>query len=878
MGDLSVYMAKADKTFGWHPLSAHSADVAAVLERLLRDDSHIARRVRRLAPNVDWDAFRAALVYLAFIHDFGKVNSKFQAGLLKLLQGGPRMTLGHVKIVFDTLRSTQHSQLGDEIGRVFTGLLSPLGTDNERAEALFLVFLAHHGKPYRLDGNEPVGTLNLEVLWGQAVGKGRRPPLQEIQRLAKLGLEKSGLEQLATPVVLPKDPELTHLLAGLITLSDWVGSTPSAFPFTPSAEDDFDAYWETARERADEACRSIGLIASREVVTPPAGTIYQTLFPQVFGAGSGNQPTNLQSESARRPGREGGELRLIEASTGSGKTEAALAHFAQLRATGEVGGLMFALPTRATAQAMKERIEGLLDEFYVTDRPSVTLAVGGAVPRSQGAEGPLGERPVFPSGESDLDDDLISWATDHHKKFLAGEIVVGTIDQAMLAVLAVKHAHLRLAALSRHLLVIDEVHSHDTYMTRVLKELLEFHLSIGGHALLMSATLSSAARSTLVSVDAPCLEEALAVPYPTLAIAEAGRGWTNLEVAQEGESKTVSWELCSEGSAIEAAKVAAEAGARVCFIRNTVMSAQATVATLTAEAPHLLWSPTGSDHKPAYHSRFTPPDRAVLDSAVTASFGKGSPGGGAILVATQVIEQSLDVDFDLVISDLAPIELLLQRIGRLHRHRTRDALRPPDYAEPRFMIVGPDSAFEPDRTAPRDNGWGTVYRNMIALELTRRAVASSSTIQLPRDYRPLIESVYDQETVDRFVRSEGWTDEQIRLEGTDQAHEFHARGSLLSLSDDYSCNATRYGSEIRIRTRLGDESLEVKLSPPARCWYAHGGSAPSVTIPLRVARRSQLEDLSDPLAEGQIAEDGTSRYQLGDLSLSYDHSGWSWPT
>ncbi len=875
MGAEFTYFAKADPSLGWHPLSAHCADVAAVTLRLLQDDSHVAKRICRLADQSDWTGFKTLVTYLAFIHDVGKVNNKFQNGLRERLKGGPRKPLGHVKVVIDTLRMASETSIGLDFQHAFVDLIDPISPQDDWPAQYFMAFLAHHGRPYLLDGDRPVRTLDVEYLWGPSSDGGRRSPLDEVRRLASIARLKSGLSQLTLPIEVPENPALTHLLAGLVTLADWIGSTPSAFPFDSSAEDDFDKYWMTSCERADVACRSIGVVASRRVVSLSAKSTYQTLFPEVFSPESTNSPTRLQREVVSRGGDGAGELFLIEASTGSGKTEAALARFAQLRSSGEVGGLYFALPTRATARAMKDRVEALVKELYVGDPPPVTLAVGGEAPMSMGSVGHLGEAPSFPDVESVLQDDLIAWATDNHKRFLAGEIVVGTIDQAMLAALAVKHAHMRLVALSRHLLVVDEVHSHDAFMTEVLKGLLNVHLASGGHALLMSATLSSAARSALVGADPPALQEALAVPYPTLAVAKSGVGWSNSVVGNDGDGRTVNWSVSSDADAIAKATTAAEAGARVCIIRNTVASAQATVAQVMASTPHLVWGPSESSHKPAYHSRYAGPDRAFLDTAITNAFGKKSKIGGSILVATQVVEQSLDVDFDLLITDLAPIEILLQRIGRLHRHSTRNGLRPAGYGVPELTVVGPDAPFSPTGRAIQGTGWGTVYKNMVALELTRRLVASRPAIELPGEYRILMEAVYDPGTVDEFVRSEGWSEVQNQVEGTSAGHELHARDSSLSFGECYSNNAPKFASEIMVRTRIGDDSVDVELEPPAQCWYAIGSRAPVVTIRLDEALAAGIENLTELKAVGYIDEDGLSRYRLGNLTLVYGPAGWT---
>jgi len=206
------------------------------------------------------------------------------------------------------------------------------------------------------------------------------------------------------------------------------------------------------------------------------------------------------------------------------------------------------------------------------------------------------------------------------------------------------------------------------------------------------------------------------------------------------------WRLCDEHMGLTHAVTAARAGARVCVLRNTVGGARDTVARLRDEdAGDLLWRPCGSKYTPAYHSRYTLPDRKALDRAVLASYGRGcSSGSGRILVATQVAEQSLDVDFDVLVTDLCPIDVLLQRLGRVWRHRERDALRPDACSAVQAWVIEPAAGFEPllQRRYGGLNGWGTVYEHLGLLELTRRTVSGTPEIALPRDNRSLVESVY----------------------------------------------------------------------------------------------------------------------------------------
>lgn len=541
---------------------------------------------------------------------------------------------------------------------------------------------------------------------------------------------------------------------------------------------------------------------------------------------------------------------------------------------------MFALPTRATAHAMFGRVEAAVRALFGPTAPQVTLAVGGAVPLDSRKEA-AGVTVPQTYAEDDLQwRKLTAWATEHHKRFLASEIVVGTIDQALLGGLAIRHAHMRLAGLSRHFLVVDEVHSHDRYMLEVLRNLLSFQSHVGGVALLMSATLSSSARDILAPAEADpgSLEEEIARPYPSLAVAAPGGGWRIETVSTGSKSRSISWALGDEDQGIREALAAARSGARVCILRNLVRDARRTVNDLL-ERGHgeLLWRPPGTDQSPPYHAQYASGDRRRLDAEILREFGKGASSveGGSIVVATQVVEQSLDVDFDYLVTDLAPVEILVQRLGRLHRHlgRTRSGARPHGYEVPNALVLGPPEPFNPRPAARGDHGWGTVYRDWAPIELTRRLVAQNPTISLPEESRRLLESVYHPEAVSALRAEAGWGPVLDESEGVGLCHSLQAHQCILRFDQTYQENAERYRDESSIRTRLGDDTVMVQLTPSVRCWYADEYES---FVPRRsedVAKAGL--DLSDPcVGPGQPDENGTMQYPFGKGTLAYEPTGW----
>lgn len=871
------FWAKHDETTGsWHPLIAHSADVAAVLERLLDDDSAIASRLARAYGHDRLEpAVKAALIYLAVLHDLGKANHGFQEKYLPWESRRSWPVDGHVKMVLESLGTSRPLQtLISEILKPFAG--HPLDT-----MGLFVAALCHHGRPYGLD----VGSAPFSRLWDPDARPGWDPPAM-IQRLIAHARRWSGLDNFVDPIDVPLDAAFTHLFAGVLNLADWVGSTESIFEFTPEADDDPDSYWEQAREKARDACARIGLVPDTRVPARSGSDLLAQLFPRVFPA---NDPTPLQRRISEMPLPSPGSRILIESETGSGKTEAVLALYARLRAEGRAAGLVFALPTRATASAMHERVLATLPAAYAQGpRPTVALAMGGAHVRADTDEPSLSEVPR--TYEDLADQELTAWASSGAKKFFAAEIVVGTIDQVLLSGLLVRHAHLRLAMLSRHLLVIDELHSCDRYMAEVLAQVVDFHTSTGGVAAFMSATLSSVERRRYGGTDdVPSLDEAVRRPYPVLSISDSPEApWRDEQLEHGGmvHSREVIWSTCSEDEGIEAALAAARAGARVCVLRNTVTGARSSVRAIQERGGEsLLWRPPDSPHTPAYHSRYTQPDRMALDEAVLGSYGTMGRAHGTVLVATQVAEQSLDVDFDYMVTDLCPIDVLLQRIGRLHRHR-RD--RPAGYDAARVAVIEPDKPLldyvhGDEMYGP--HGWGPVYEDAGDLELTLRTVRDSErgSILIPDDNRALIEGVYHQEPREALATESGrWDAAFVVNEGKNLGRAVHAASASIDFRADYMENGARFSAsaEASIRTRLGDDRVRVELDFDVPMFYADSNRALPVRhidLPFHVVGELDEDNPSPRVADVELMPDAVQFSVNGRGPIRYDADGWHWP-
>ena len=256
---------------------------------------------------------------------------------------------------------------------------------------------------------------------------------------------------------LPDSPRFCHEIAGLAALADWIGSDRQFFEFKTPFAPDYDAL---AHDVAAQALTAIGFDSRALTATPAPSFAKLTDFPE---------PNLAQAAVGSVDSRA--RLVILEADTGSGKTEAALWRFTRLLAEGVVSGLYFAVPTRAAARQLHGRVDKALRRVFGAAAPEAVLAIPGMLRTGEFT----GQR--LPHWRVRWDDDAATapqrWAAEHATRFPAATVAVGTVDQAMLAGLQVKHAHLRGSALSRSLLVIDEVHPSDAYMTEVLKHLLD---------------------------------------------------------------------------------------------------------------------------------------------------------------------------------------------------------------------------------------------------------------------------------------------------------------------------------------------------------------------------------------------------------------------
>ena len=852
------------------PLTLHCLDVAQVF-RLLSDLPGIRRALESAAKRALEVRDLARLAVLAMLHDVGKANLGFQ---YKVFPKSPFKPAGHVAelgIMFDA----DHPDLNQPFAEALhvDALLSWFEDDGGLDGFLHATW-SHHGRPVRFDQGLMGNAKTWAAYWHPFDGHDPMSAVAELMNSAQRafpGAFEAGGE------LLPVQPRFQHLFAGLVMLADWLGSHPHWFPIEQA---DLRARLRHDQEIAPRQLQAVGLDAR------PLRPVLQS-GPEAFEDRFRFPPRPLQRQvHAQNPNDSANRLLIAESETGSGKTEAALDWFFSLFAAGRVDALYFALPTRVAARELYTRVQKIMQRWFPDPecRPVVVLAVPGyaqvdGLPFDQ----------VLPRPEAGniwQDDDKSrlqerTWAIEHPKRFLTATVAVGTIDQALLSVVQTKHAHLRGACLARSLMVVDEVHASDHYMTRLLEHLLEHHLALGGRALLLSATLGTTARERYLAVargenpnqiQPPPLVTSQALDYPLLTRADGSTATCPGEVRRTKSVTVEEVPLAFEPAHLaERLVTALRAGARVMVVLNTVDRANALHWALE-EHPDMnpAWGFQCGTVPSPHHGRFAPEDRLKLDAAVSARMGKEGPPGPVLLIGTQTLEQSLDIDADLLVTDLAPADVLLQRIGRLQRHQRS---RPPGFEQARCLLLVPETPLAEALNEKGDvdgrykrMGYGSVYEDLRTLELTRRILAETPTIDIPADNRRLVEAAVHPESLAVLEReSPAWRSHGQRMQGSEIMKGLQAEQVLVPFErffGDFAFNELG----LKVATRLGAEAFRLPLDRPVISPF--GQTLHEITIPQHLA-----PDQPDDTVTVEKEEDGIIHLRCADRRYTYSRRG-----
>jgi CRISPR-associated helicase Cas3 len=484
------------------------------------------------------------------------------------------------------------------------------------------------------------------------------------------------------------------------------------------------------------------------------------------------EPRPVQAVSVEVAAAQGGNgLMVIEAPMGEGKTEAALLATEVLAADAGASGLLFILPTQATSDAVFQRVLGWLARMPANSTESghtVSLLHGraglskawGELPLSRGVGG-VGVDDDTPAGT--FQQIYVDPWTRGSKRAVLADFAVGTIDQLLFLALRTRHLALRHVGIASKVVVIDEVHAYDAYMDMYLTRALEWLGSYGVPVILLSATLTGRLRRRLIDAyrsgsrvgqaslagDAPNAEDSeLSLGYP-LVVRASGTDVTAVQVEPSGRHLDVEIRpLDPQADELDAMCILLEEtlrdGGCALVVRNTVARSIEAATVLMQRLPFEVR---------LIHSRFISDDRLAKETSLRTDFGSGRSamvGKPGVVVSTQVVEQSLDVDFDILLSDVAPLDLLLQRIGRLHRHRETlpSESRCRSVRRPTVWLTGirdwKQAPPLPDKGSESVYG---LYPLMRTLAILGIPMAESTTISVPGDVRSLVEHAYGEEEV-----------------------------------------------------------------------------------------------------------------------------------
>ncbi len=776
----------------YHPLVCHMIDVAHVAITLYR---HCQAKFKAQASSMPEGWFG----FLIGLHDLGKASPAFQ---LHTSFSPPehktvRDRLTKAGLSCPRLRAPQAH--GAITATVLPEILTERYGFSPEASRLFArISGAHHGRFATSSDLQGVKKAGASAI-GNTAWQDLRTAIAGV--LAKI----VGVPERPPPI---PDGATAIALAGFVSVADWIGSMENYFPYAvvPGTDPGTlapDRYAVESARHAECAVRELGWLADAAV---SSATNFESLFLHIA-------PNALQCATIEMASDlSGPALFIVEAPMGEGKTEAAM-YLAQHFAT-RVGqhGCYFALPTQATSNQMFSRVRVFLEKARVGE-VNLQLLHGHAALSAEfqtllaKAEANRPSR-IYGEAESDSENNVLAstvvaaeWFT-YRKRGLLAPFGVGTVDQALMAVLQTRHYFVRLFGLAGKTVVIDEVHAYDAYMATLMERLLKWLASLGSSVVLLSATLPSVRREALARAYMEGLgheERALAAsscpPYPRLMWVNAhGRNARGISVSERSRRR-IALEWFDPVSLGEWLASILDGGGCVAVICNTVDRAQEVYRSLKRFFPNA--ADDGEPELMLFHARYPFEQRDLREKRALVRFGKEGAsvdlGEGnvrevkrpnrAVIVATQVIEQSLDLDFDLMVSEFAPVDLLLQRAGRLHRH---ERARPKHLAAPRMLLLTPGL-----RDGVPDFGGGTeaVYDRHILLR-SWIAIADCKFVDVPGDVEQLIEFVYGENVACPENASESlrkvWTESESNLRAERRKYETAAKKNRIPAPDDES--------------------------------------------------------------------------------------------
>jgi CRISPR-associated endonuclease/helicase Cas3 len=711
----------------YHLLVYHSLDVAAVGRVILQHNQILLDRFSAIM-KLDKETTLDTITFLLAIHDLGKFSESFQNQKSELCTQlrGKQCTMPY-PYKHDRLGFFIMHKIWSQIQNIFVCDDAERVNMRQTIKPLCESIFGHHG--------EPVQAINYNA------------------KLASSADIAQATEFITTIYTMFNKPqfikyeniqaykEVSWLLAGLVVECDWIGSS-AAFNHTYIP---LDIYWQQAIEFAQAKIQEQGrtsIVASKQ-------TGVEAIYPEILATQSPMQEYVSTCSLNATP-----QLFIIEDMTGSGKTEAAMVLSHRLMSLGLANGIFIALPTMATSNAMYDRLSKIYRKFFTSNStPSLMLKHSGSYLNQRFCRTIVksNDSSYYNADEKTVTAQCNEWFTENGKKALLADVGVGTIDQALMAILPTRHQSLRVCGLADKILVVDEVHSYDEYMNTLLCNLLQLQAMLGGSVILLSATLTKALRQRLIDSyykGLKCKNKYInSTAYPLITHVQADKLEEVAIRHRDGTARSIEVGIITNIDIVVKSVVERIArGECVCWIRNTVNDVHTAYEMLSQYIP--------VDKIRIFHARFIMSDRLKIERQIISQFGKPRDNElltdkmhgrqGYVVLATQVVEQSLDVDFDYEISDLAPIDVLIQRFGRMQRHMIFGAER-----LPHVDVFAPVLTSDPGTNWYRKDfrGASFVYEAHGKLYLTEKILLNRQHINIPGDLREVIEYVYDSNAI-----------------------------------------------------------------------------------------------------------------------------------
>lgn len=684
---------------------------------------NIYENIRKTSP-IDEDYPKNLAMFLGYSHDLGKSSANFE--FKKTFPIDPDLDLA----IFDKLKSGGFDFVNYYRVRNFRHNLVSEYILNEKGldPSVSVILGAHHGKPISTEAYQALEEYKYEIYQSNDKTSLLYQNWDNFhEHFIKKALDISGLEDISKIVTLPESAQV--IFSGLLILADWIASNEKYFPLIPI--DDFCG----SKNRIEEGFISWQNDKANPWDPKPCDTskMYEERFN--FKPRKDQEILTDLVKKIKEPG-----ILIYEATTGSGKTEAALIAAEIMAQKSNRSGLFFALPSQATSNGIFLRMKEWLNNLSSLEKGNMALRL------IHGKASLNDEFTSIKPSSNIYEEDKYGVSVNSYfagnKLSILDDFTVGTIDQLLLMALKQKHLMLRHLGFSNKVVIIDEAHAYSTYMNIYLDQALKWLGAYQVPVIILSATLPLKRRNELIkayllgqnkkskNIEKP-MDFETEKSYPLVSFTDGNKiiQFKDFEKISSKRFEIIKLNKNDSENIAKRIRKDWKSGGVFGIIVNTVKKCQ--------KVSRKLIEIFGEDKVEILHSSFISTERIEKENNLLKTIGKnGKRPDFKIIIGTQVIEQSLDIDFDVLYTDLAPIDLLIQRIGRLHRHK--ETKRPKNFLNPKVYVM--DSV-----SYDFDEGSTYVYQEYI---LMRTEFYLPSEIFIPKDVSDLVQKVYAKDDIE----------------------------------------------------------------------------------------------------------------------------------